>query len=136
MTAPVWGPNMTTEPLHYVRRAAKRLLDAGATLIAGTSAHVFHGVAWPVIFDMGDFIDDYAIDEQRRNDLGLLFLITLDGAGPARIEAVPLRLDHCRTRLAVDDDHRWITERFTRACAALGTHVEPRGGRLVIERPS
>ncbi|TDB91703.1 CapA family protein [Actinomadura sp. KC216] len=136
LVLPHWGPNMTTEPLHYIRRAARRLLDAGATLVAGSSAHVFHGVAWPVIFDMGDFIDDYAVDERRRNDLGLLFLITLDGSGPTRIEAVPLRLDYCRTRLAADGDHRWITDRFTRACAAFGTRVEPRGDRLVIDRPS
>ncbi|MFI0371698.1 CapA family protein [Actinomadura sp. 1N219] len=135
LVLPHWGPNMTQEPLHYVRRAAKRLLDAGATLIAGTSAHVFQGVAWPVIFDMGDFIDDYAIDERRRNDLGLLFLITLDRTGPSRIEAVPLHLDHCRTRLAVDADHRWITERFTRTCAAFGTRVETRDDRLVIHAP-
>ncbi|TMQ89946.1 CapA family protein [Actinomadura soli] len=135
LVLPHWGPNMTREPLHYVRRAAKKLLDAGATLIAGTSAHVFHGVAWPVIFDMGDFIDDYAIDDLRRNDLGLLFLITLDRTGPSRIEAVPLRLDYCRTRLAADADHRWIADRFTRACAAFGTRVEARDDRLVIEAP-
>ena len=32
----------------------------------------FHGAAPPVLFDLGDFIDDYAIDPDLRNDLGLL----------------------------------------------------------------
>ncbi|MFS2291875.1 MAG: CapA family protein [Actinomadura sp.] len=136
LVLPHWGPNMTQEPPYYVRRAAKELLDAGATLIAGSSAHVFHGVAWPVIFDMGDFIDDYAVNPMLRNDLGLLFLVTLDRAGPSRIEAVPLRLDYARTRLAEGADHRWITERFTEACAAFGTSVASEGGRLVVEAPS
>ncbi|MGH3238769.1 MAG: CapA family protein [Spirillospora sp.] len=136
LVLPHWGPNMTREPPRYVRRAARDLLDAGATLIAGSSAHVFHGVAWPVLFDMGDFIDDYVVDPWRRNDLGLLFLVTLDRAGPSRIEAVPLRLGHCHTRLADDADRRWITERFTRACAAFGTTVESRDDRLVINAPS
>ncbi|RFS85227.1 CapA family protein [Actinomadura spongiicola] len=136
LVLPHWGPNMTWEPLHYVRRAARTLLDAGATLVAGSSAHVFHGVAWPVIFDMGDFIDDYAVDDVLRNDLGLLFLVTLDRAGPSRIEAVPLSLDYCRTRLAEGADHRWISERFTRACAAFGANVETRDGRLVIDAPA
>ncbi|TYB44755.1 CapA family protein [Actinomadura chibensis] len=134
---PHWGPNMTGEPLRYVRRAAGQIVDAGATLVAGSSAHVFHGVDVPVLFDMGDFIDDYAVDERLRNDLGLLFLVTLDvsgdGARPSRIEAVPLRLDFASTRLAGDADRRWIGERFTRACAALGTDVEPRGDRLVVD---
>src|SRR5690606_36176129 len=136
LVLPHWGPNMTQEPPPHVRRAAKELLDAGATLIAGSSAHVFHGVAWPVVFDMGDFIDDYAVDPLLRNDLGLLFLVALDRAGPSRIEAVPLRLDYARTRLAEGADHRWITGRFREACAAFGTSVATEGGRLVVEAPS
>ena len=135
LVLPHWGPNMTPEPMRYVRRAATELVDAGATLIAGSSAHVFHGVEWPVIYDMGDFIDDYVVDEILRNDLGLMFLVTLDGAGPSRIEAVPLRLEYCRTRLADGAAHAWIAERFTRACAAFGTSVVPEGGRLVVEAP-
>ena len=41
---PHWGPNMTRAPLPYVRGAAAELLESGATLVAGHSAHVFHGV--------------------------------------------------------------------------------------------
>ncbi|WP_433478539.1 CapA family protein [Spirillospora sp. CA-142024] len=134
LVMPHWGPNMVQEPLLYVRRAARRLVAAGATLVAGSSAHVFHGVAWPVIFDMGDFIDDYVIDETLRNDLGLLFLVTVDAGGPSRIEAVPLRLDFAHTRLAEGADRAWITDRFTAACAAFGTPVTVRRDRLVIDR--
>ncbi|MBE1535375.1 CapA family protein [Actinomadura algeriensis] len=133
VVTPHWGPNMTSEPLPYVRRAAAALLDAGATLVAGHSAHVFHGVAGPVLFDLGDFIDDYAVHEVLRNDLGLLFLVTLDARGPSRVEAVPLRLDHARTRLAEGADRAWIARRLTAACAAFGTEVAPgEGGRPTI----
>ncbi|MFG2086023.1 MULTISPECIES: CapA family protein [unclassified Spirillospora] len=135
LVLPHWGPNMTQEPLLYVRRAARALVDAGATLIAGSSAHVFHGVAWPVIFDMGDLIDDYVVSELLRNDLGLLFLVTLGRAGPSRIEAVPLRLGFGHTSLAGDADRQWIAERFTGACAAFGTRVTAHEGRLVIDGP-
>ena len=128
-----WGPNMTQRPPRYVQRAAGTIVDAGAALVAGSSAHVFHGVSPPVLFDMGDFVDDYAVDPALRNDLGLLFLVTLDAGGPSRIEAVPLRLDFARTTLATGDDHRWIRERFTRACAAFGTAVGRQGDRLVID---
>jgi len=33
-------------------------------------AHVFQGVAGRVLYDLGDFIDDYAVDRRLRNDLG------------------------------------------------------------------
>src|SRR4029453_17904436 len=115
LVTPHWGPNMTSAPLPYVRRAAAALVERGATLVAGHSAHVFHGVAGPVLYDLGDFLDDYAVDRDLRNDLGLLFLVTLDEHGPARLEAVPLALDYCRTRLADGADAAWVRRRFRAA---------------------
>ena len=132
LVSPHWGPNMTPAPLRYVRRAAAALREAGATLIAGHSAHVFHGVEPGVLYDLGDFLDDYAVDSKLRNDLGLLFLVTLDRTGPARLEAVPLKLEYCHTRLADGDDAEWIRRRFRQACAALGTEVAEEKDRLVV----
>jgi poly-gamma-glutamate synthesis protein (capsule biosynthesis protein) len=133
LVTPHWGPNMVAEPLPYVRRAARELLDAGATLVAGHSAHVFHGLSDRVLFDLGDFLDDYATDRVLRNDLGLFFLVSLTRGGPLRVEAVPLELGHCRTTLAHGDDARWIRERLQRACARLGTDSRVEDGRVVVE---
>lgn len=132
LLTPHWGPNMTLEPPRYVRAAAAALRGR-ATLIAGHSAHVFHGVQGNVLYDLGDFLDDYARDPILRNDLGLLFIVTLDAAGPRRIEALPLKLEYCYTRLAEGDDAAWIRRRFIEACVSLGTHVREEGGRLVID---
>lgn len=134
LVTPHWGPNMVEEPVPHVRAAASLLERAGATLVAGHSAHVFHGVESTVLYDLGDFIDDYAIDPVLRNDLGLLFLVTIDGAGlPSRLEAVPLALEHCHTRLAADEEAQWIAARFGRLCAAFGTEVVERDGRLAVD---
>jgi poly-gamma-glutamate synthesis protein (capsule biosynthesis protein) len=119
---------MTAEPPRYIRRAAHALLEAGATIVAGHSAHVFHGVSPRVLYDLGDFVDDYAVDEKLRNDLGLLFLVDLAGNG---LEAIPLKLEFAHTRLAKGDEAGWITRRFTAACAAFGTEVAEEDGRLV-----
>jgi poly-gamma-glutamate capsule biosynthesis protein CapA/YwtB (metallophosphatase superfamily) len=132
LVTPHWGPNMVAGPVPAVRAAVPALLEAGATLIAGHSAHVFHGVDGPTLFDLGDFLDDYAVDPRLRNDLGLLFLVTLDDRGPVRLEAVPLRLDFCHTRLADGDDRIWIARRFRHACAEFGTPVGEEAGRLVV----
>jgi poly-gamma-glutamate synthesis protein (capsule biosynthesis protein) len=133
LVSPHWGPNMTWEPPRHVRRAAASLEQAGATLIAGHSAHVFHGIAGRVLFDLGDFVDDYRVDSVLRNDLSLLWLVELDHGEPVRLEALPLKLDFCHTRIADGDETQWIARRFIEACAALGTDARAEGDRLVVE---
>lgn len=132
LVSPHWGPNMTPAPIPHVRATAAALVDAGAALVAGHSAHVFHGVQGRVLYDLGDFLDDYRVDPVLRNDLGLLFLVTLEAGGPTRIEAVPLELRYRRTRLASADAAAWIRARFRDTCAALGTEVAEVNGRLVV----
>ncbi len=132
LVSPHWGPNMAPTPVPEVVRCGPVLLEAGATLVAGHSAHVFQGVQGRILFDLGDFMDDYAVDPVLRNDLGLLWLVSLDAEGPIRLEAIPLFLDFCHTRLADGDDAAWVRKRFRDACAALGTDITEEGGRLVV----
>jgi hypothetical protein len=132
LVCPHWGPNMAPRPLLYVRAAAQKLREAGALLVAGTSAHVFQGVEGNVLYDLGDFLDDYRVDPDLRNDLGLLFLVELEPDGPRRIEAVPIRLELAYTRLARGDEVAWITRRFREACAELGSEVVEEDGRLAL----
>ena len=117
LVTPHWGPNMAAEPVPHVRRAAAQLVELGATLVAGHSAHVFHAVEGPVLYDLGDFLDDYRVDPVLRNDLGLLWLVELE---PVRVAAVPLKLEYCHTRLAHGDDLAWIRRRLE----SLGGVVE------------
>jgi poly-gamma-glutamate capsule biosynthesis protein CapA/YwtB (metallophosphatase superfamily) len=133
LVTPHWGPHMTTAPVPHVRAAAAALRQAGASLVAGHSAHLTHGVAGTVVYDMGDFLNDYATDIARRNDLSLLFLVELDATGPVELQAVPLHIGYRRTRLATGRDASWMRRRFRAACAALGTDVAERDGRLVVD---
>ena len=128
LVTPHWGPNMLAEPVAHVRAAARSLLDAGATLIAGHSAHVFHGLDRRVLYDLGDFLDDYRVDSELRNDLSLFFLVDLASGS---LEAIPLKLEFAHTRFAEREDAAWIRRRFTEASAAFGTAVTQQDGRLV-----
>jgi poly-gamma-glutamate synthesis protein (capsule biosynthesis protein) len=92
-----------------------------------------HGAEPGVLYDLGDFVDDYATHPELRNDLGLLFLVELDAHGPRSLEAVPLRLDYCHTRLAAGDDAAWIRRRFIDACRELGTTAVERDDRVVAD---
>jgi poly-gamma-glutamate synthesis protein (capsule biosynthesis protein) len=103
------------------------MLSAGANLVAGHSAHVFHGVGWvegsAILFDLGDALDDYAIDPGLRNDLGILALWQ-PGGGRADVELVGLHLDYCRTELAYGADADWIAARLADSGRFLGSSVE------------
>ena len=118
IASPHWGPNMIEEPLMYVRRAAHALVLAGADMVAGHSAHVFHGVEGNVLYDLGDFIDDYATGPLR-NDLGLLWILEFERGGPRSVEAVPIRLGYCHTDVADGSDAAWIRKRLHTASQAL-----------------
>jgi poly-gamma-glutamate synthesis protein (capsule biosynthesis protein) len=134
LVCPHWGPNMSPAPLPHVRAAARRLGDLGATLVAGTSAHIFQGVEADVLYDLGDFIDDYAVDPKLRNDHGLLLLVDLEPGGLRRIEVVPIRLEYAYTRLARGEEADWIRQRFRMACAELGTEAREEQRRLSIAK--
>ena len=185
LLTPHWGPNFTPEPPAHVRKAAESLRQH-ATVIAGHSAHVIHGVGGNVLYDLGDFLEAYPgerasgsfaqralrrgfqelrrvgtklvasshggfsprsqgapprplgrlVREARayrlRGDTSLLFLVTLDGTGPKRLEALPLKLTHSHTRLAHGAEAAQVKRRFRRACRALGTSAVEEGGRLVV----
>jgi poly-gamma-glutamate capsule biosynthesis protein CapA/YwtB (metallophosphatase superfamily) len=124
---PHWGPNMATRPAGWQRNLAEALQSAGADLVAGHSAHLFHGVGWtsrgPVLYDLGDALDDYSVDPVDRNDLGLL-AVWRPGIPDRELQLVGLRLDYARTRLAAGADAEWIAVRLERACGEQGTHVE------------
>jgi poly-gamma-glutamate synthesis protein (capsule biosynthesis protein) len=132
IVAPHWGPNMRAQPVPHVRRAAAELEEAGATLIAGHSAHVPQGPAGRTLFDLGDLLDDYAVDSALRNDLSLLWLVTLDAGGPLRIEAVPVKLEFAHTRRATDVETTLLLALLEERCAAVGSSVRRSGDRLAF----
>ena len=85
---------------------------------------MFHGIGshgGPTVFDLGDALDDYMVDPELRNDLGIL-AIWHPHADP-QLEVVGLRLEYCHTRLADGPDAEWIAARLERACRELGTGV-------------
>jgi poly-gamma-glutamate capsule biosynthesis protein CapA/YwtB (metallophosphatase superfamily) len=124
---PHWGPNMTEHPARWQRQRAREMLEAGADAVAGHSAHVFHGIGSergiPLLFDLGDALDDYAVDSRLRNDLGVLALWR-PGSPDSPLDLVGLRLDYCRTGLAYDEDAEWIARRLAGACEQLNTRIE------------
>jgi poly-gamma-glutamate synthesis protein (capsule biosynthesis protein) len=111
-----WGPNMVASPpLHY-RDLARAAIEAGADLIYGHSAHIFQAVEIhrqrPILYDTGDFLDDYAVDATLRNDWSFLFLLDVEGTRMQRLRLRPVRLTYAQVNFAAGDELEAIRRRM------------------------
>jgi poly-gamma-glutamate synthesis protein (capsule biosynthesis protein) len=132
-----WGPNMVQRPTPLFRDFAHAVIDLGADVFFGHSAHIFQGIELhegrPIIYDAGDFVDDYIVDTELRNDWGLLFRLEADRAGVRRIGLVPVIIRHRQVNLAVGSEREAIQERMEALSAELGTTIRREGDGLCIE---
>jgi poly-gamma-glutamate synthesis protein (capsule biosynthesis protein) len=134
-----WGPNMRERPPEQFRQFAHRVIDAGATVFWGHSAHVVQGVEvvpgrGVVLYDIGDLVDDYAISPEFRNDLGAVCLVRLRGRAVEGVELVPTRIEQMQVRRAVGQDRHWFTRRFEALCHELGGSItQGADGALRVE---
>jgi poly-gamma-glutamate synthesis protein (capsule biosynthesis protein) len=132
-----WGPNMVRRPSVLFRRFAHAVIDAGADLFFGHSAHIFQGIelyqGHPIIYDAGDFVDDYVVDADLRNDWGLLFRLDVDGSNVERIELIPAVVRHRQVNRAAEPEREEIADRLGRLSAERGTTIVREGQRLWID---
>lgn len=131
-----WGPNMRASPSKEFRDFARAVIDAGADIFWGHSAHVAQAVeprnGKLILYDTGDFVDDYAVDADLRNDLSALFLVRLDGARVDALELLPVLIANEQVNVATGAARDRFTAAFTARCAELGTPVEAGRERLTI----
>jgi poly-gamma-glutamate capsule biosynthesis protein CapA/YwtB (metallophosphatase superfamily) len=132
-----WGPNMVKRPRERFRRFARAVLDCGADVYYGHSAHVFQGVeiyrGKPILYDAGDFVDDYAVDESLRNDRSFLFRLFVEGRELRRLELVPVKLSYARVDLATGTEREAILDRMESLSAEMSTRFARDGGQLALE---
>jgi poly-gamma-glutamate synthesis protein (capsule biosynthesis protein) len=80
-----------------------------------------------ILYDTGDFLDDYQTDARLRNDWSFIFLIDLEGGRLARLRLVlvPVTLKLAQVNLAEGADAAAICLRMQAAAAQLGTRLTP-----------
>jgi poly-gamma-glutamate synthesis protein (capsule biosynthesis protein) len=132
-----WGPNMVQRPKETFRRFARAVMDRGADIYYGHSAHVFQGVeiyrGKPILYDTGDFIDDYAVDPRLRNDRSFLFRVCVEGGDLRRLELFPVVLPYARVESAKGAEREAILDRMMGLSAEMGTTFDRQEDRLVFE---
>ncbi|KAJ9300629.1 hypothetical protein DTO271G3_1793 [Paecilomyces variotii] len=148
-----WGPNYAWKPDEStIRSLAHFLIDeCDVDIVHGHSSHHVQGVEEYkkklIIYGCGDFVDDYALNKEFRNDLGAVWRVVVrecDGSSASssssrhnqdgkkrkglellRLEIFPTRCDMFQAMLLDKDDrdHVWVREKIRRLSADLGTKV-------------
>jgi len=123
-----WGPNWGYAPPPEHSSFAHFLIDRGADIIFGHSAHVFRGIEIyrnkVILYSTGNFIDDYAVDEIERNDQSFIFIIETKNKQIAKIELYPTIIENFQAKLAVGDEAEDIALKMQTLTAELGTPLE------------
>jgi poly-gamma-glutamate capsule biosynthesis protein CapA/YwtB (metallophosphatase superfamily) len=144
-----WGPNYRRSPSDEIKSLAHFFIDeCGVDLIHGHSSHHIQGVevykGRLILYGCGDFVDDYAVNTEWRNDLSALWRVSVleeaERLKIKRLEVFPNRIKAFQAGLLrwEDADHNWLTKRFRELCTEMGTKVDDElgaDGQIVIEIP-
>jgi poly-gamma-glutamate capsule biosynthesis protein CapA/YwtB (metallophosphatase superfamily) len=130
-----WGANFVERPSAEFRSFARRVIELGADVYHGHSAHICQGIeiyrGKPILYDTGNFIDDYAVHPLLRNDRSCLFKLMFEHAKLRRIELLPVSLSVAHVALARGKEFEAISAHMEMLCAEFGTRLMRRDGRLV-----
>ena len=129
-----WGPNWGREVPEEHVALAHCLVDSGADVVFGHSAHICRAVEFyrgrPILYSTGDFVDDYAVDPSERNDESFLFLVELGDTGETRVVLYPTTIREFQANLAEGERARSIAETMQRLCNSWNTASSWHPGEL------
>ncbi|WP_458208285.1 CapA family protein [Haladaptatus sp. NG-SE-30] len=131
-----WGPNMRTEPTVEFREFARWLANHDVDIVHGHSAHVFQGIevvdGTLVLYDTGDFVDDYAVDSELRNDRSFLFCVVVEDGDLTELRLVPTEVYDLTVHEAEHYAGNWSMQRMDALSSAFGTQFEREDHELVL----
>lgn len=132
-----WGSNWGADPPLDHRSLAHAMIDAGADLVFGHSAHIFRGIEIyknrPVIYSAGDFIDDYAVDEIERNDESFIFILEKNEGSNIKIYLHPVCINQFQANLASSHRREAIISQMESLCHDLGTNLKCFSDHALVE---
>lgn len=130
-----WGPNWEVTPSSSQRQFARWLVDQGVDLVHGHSAHVVQGIECyrgrPILYDTGDFVDDYSIKPEFRNDRSFLFVLEIRDGELDALRLVPVEID-TGVRAASKTARDWLQSTMRRRSDRFDTTYETDGDALVV----
>jgi poly-gamma-glutamate synthesis protein (capsule biosynthesis protein) len=132
-----WGPNLRPWPPERFRRFARACVRAGVNVVHGHSAHLIQGVEayekGVILYDTGDFLDDYWVFPGIRIDHSFAFVVEYQGDSPRKLSMVPVILTPGRVSLARGEDFDAITRAMVRRSTRLGTSLVMNASGCALE---
>ncbi|KDQ62131.1 hypothetical protein JAAARDRAFT_30037 [Jaapia argillacea MUCL 33604] len=148
-----WGPNYSWHPSSQIQHLARFLIDeCGVDVVHGHSSHHLQGVEVHhgklIIYGCGDLIDDYALREEYRNDLGAIWSLKVgvmreserrkNGGKRLKMERLEIRptvIKQFQTNLLspTHPDWQWASGLLTNLSGVYGTEVESSDDRLLVD---
>lgn len=90
-----WGVEYTLTPTDTQRGLARRAIDAGATVVAGSHPHWVQGIeeyrGRPIVYSLGNFVFDQ--DWSPETKQGLIMHLVFQGARLAALRLVPVLIE-------------------------------------------
>lgn len=124
------GPNWGA-PSKEIQALAHELIDMGADLYWGHSNHTPQGIELykgkAILYSSGDFVDDYMVDKDERNDLSFLFMLDVEQGRIALIRLHPTCIEDLGVRLANDQERDFLARTMQAKCKAFGTVMSAEG---------
>jgi poly-gamma-glutamate synthesis protein (capsule biosynthesis protein) len=124
------GPNWGA-PSRAMQALAHDLIDMGADLYWGHSNHTPQGIerykSKTILYSAGDFVDDYMVDKEERNDLSFLFVLEGEKGRISQIRLYPVRIEDLSVRLANEQEWQFLTRTMQAKCKAFGTTMVVEG---------
>lgn len=129
------GPNWGT-PSRELQAVAHQVLEFGASVYWGHSNHSVQAVEFRdgrvILYSTGDFVDDYAVDPEERNDLSFFFEVVARGGAVGALRLHPVRIAGLRVGRASAGDAGWLRRRVEHLSAPYGTRVDEEHGTLIL----
>jgi poly-gamma-glutamate capsule biosynthesis protein CapA/YwtB (metallophosphatase superfamily) len=131
-----WGPNWEAFPEPKHREFGRWLVEQGADLVHGHSAHVVQGVevhqGRPILYDTGDFVDDYPVKPALRNDRTFLFVLEIEDGTLDAVRLDPVEIDDRAVEPAGDEATAWLHDEMPTRCDPFGTDLQTDGRSLRV----
>jgi poly-gamma-glutamate synthesis protein (capsule biosynthesis protein) len=129
------GPNWGA-PSHAMQMLAHDLIDMGADLYWGHSNHTPQGIELykgrAILYSTGDFVDDYMVDRDERNDLSFLFMLEVEKNRISRIVLHPTAIEDLGVRRANENEWQFLARTMQAKCSAFGTVMAVEGPQGTI----